>query len=207
MTSARDPDCFHSVLDGPAVEVRIKASRFFGRVFRAESEESAEAQLAALRKHYHDATHHCSALRLSPPGAALERSDDDGEPSGTAGPPILRAIQREELFDVFVVVTRYYGGTKLGTGGLLRAYAEAARDALDAAPRRTVWQERILEVKCSYPDLGAVEAQLAKASEVIHGVERSFDPDPRLSVRIRRSHAERFAAAVIEVSAGRASIE
>ena len=202
-----NPDCFNSVKDGTQVEVRIKGSRCRGQVFRADGENQAAERLSQQRKQTYDATHHCSALRLSPPESPLERSDDDGEPSGTAGPPILGAIQRADLYDLLVVVTRYYGGTKLGTGGLVRAYAEAAREAIDVAPRRKVWIERTLEVRCDYTDIGAVEAVLARAGEMVHKTERIFEPDPLVVITVRRSHTKALSGAITEATAGRARVE
>lgn len=204
MSEERDSYC--SVRFAPEIEIKVRGSRFLGQAFPAASEDEATARLARVRKRYHSATHHCSALRLASPERPLERSDDDGEPSGTAGPPILGAIQHAGVFDLIVVVTRYFGGTKLGTGGLVRAYGEAAREALDAAPRVTVWLHRRLALSCAYEDLGAVEAVLAREAESVHAVARSFDPGPEVVITVRRSRAERLAAALTEATAGRARL-
>jgi len=119
-------------------ELRVRGSRFIATAFHSGDEESARRRLQEVRGEFHDATHHGFALRLADPGdAPLERTQDDGEPPGTAGLPILQAIRSENLFDTAVVVSRYFGGTKLGRGGLARAYREAARMALAAAPRTT----------------------------------------------------------------------
>src|SRR5690606_18787347 len=132
-------DRYRSLENGPEAETRVRGSRFLGQAFRISSLEESAAAIAIIRRGYHDATHHCWALRLGPPETPFERSDDDGEPSGTAGAPILAVLRRAELFDALVVVTRSCGGTKLGTGGLARGYGEAARAALTAAPERFVW--------------------------------------------------------------------
>ena len=199
-------DSFESVSDGPEVEVREKGSRFIGQALQASSEDELRRSLAAIRRRYHDATHHCHALRLGPPEAASERSDDDGEPAGTAGAPILAILRGEELLDAAVVVTRYFGGVKLGTGGLTRAYAGAARAALAAARRRTVWLDRVFRVSCSYEDLGAVEALLAREARVVVDVRRDFAGAPSLAISARRSAASRLAAAIVETTSGRARI-
>ncbi len=202
-----EEDCYQAVVDGPEVEIKVKGSRFIGRALAASTREQAAAALDGIRRRYHDATHHCSAWRVGAPGSAQTRSDDDGEPSGTAGPPILAAIEGGEIFDVLVVVTRYFGGTKLGGGGLVRAYGAAARQALEAAPRREVWLERVLDLHCTWDDLGTVEAVLARHRSWLRGVERKFGARPLMAVRVLRSKADALSAALTDESGGRVMIE
>lgn len=201
-----DPDRYHSIEDGPEVETRVQGSRFLSQAFRVESFALADASFTAIRRRYHDATHHCSAIRLGPPEGPFEQSDDDGEPSGTAGLPILGALKRGNCFDACLIVTRYYGGTKLGTGGLVRAYADAARLALEAAPPRIVWREANLVVTCAYEDIGTVEGLLARAGDRVRNVDREFGNEIVFRIALRRSQAEGFAAEVVEATAGRARI-
>ena len=113
-------------------ELVIKKSRFIARVAPAASPEEADAVIARVRKQYWDARHNCSAQVTGVLGDRA-RSSDDGEPSGTAGIPMLEVLRRRELTDVVAVVTRYFGGVKLGAGGLVRAYSSAVSEALDAA--------------------------------------------------------------------------
>ncbi len=113
-------------------EIEVRRSRFLCRVRRVESEEAARAVVGEARHEHRDARHHCSAFVLGPDGA-LQRSSDDGEPSGTAGAPMLEVLHGRELRDVVAVVTRWFGGTLLGAGGLVRAYGDAVRAALDEA--------------------------------------------------------------------------
>ena len=115
-----------------AAEIEVKRSRFRSRIVRVETEEAARAVVAAERRAYGTAGHHCSAFVLGPTGATL-RSNDDGEPSGTAGAPMLDVLRGRGLTDVVAVVTRWFGGTLLGTGGLIRAYGDAVSTAVDAA--------------------------------------------------------------------------
>ena len=134
----------------------------------ATDEEAARALLAALQKRYFDATHHCSAWRLR---GGLWRANDAGEPSGSAGAPILAAGDTRGLTDFVIVVTRYFGGTKLGVGGLVRAYGEAAAAALDAAPlRRGIPAEQVV-VRYPYAHTAAVmrSLDLAGAAAMEHG--------------------------------------
>ena len=107
-----------------------KGSKFIAKAFHAESEEEIKNILTGLKNEYHDARHHCYAWRLNPLNEKT-RSNDDGEPSGSAGKPILNQILSFELFNVFVVVIRYFGGTKLGVSGLFNAYRTAAKEALE----------------------------------------------------------------------------
>src|SRR5690625_6678228 len=108
-------------------ELKIKDSRFIAESFGVEDVDHALSLIETIRRREHSATHHCWAYRID---ADTFRFNDDGEPSGTAGAPILRQIEGRELINTLVVVTRYYGGTKLGTGGLIRAYGDAAAEVL-----------------------------------------------------------------------------
>jgi len=199
-----DPDRYSAVDDGPEVEARVKGSRFVGQALRVENEGRAVPRLDGVRRVHHAATHHCWALRLGPPEAVVERFGDAGEPAGTAGRPILDRLRGRDLYETLLVVTRYFGGTKLGTGGLARAYAEAADRALEAAPARTVRREARFVVRCSYDDLGTVEAAIARAGDDVHRVERDYDAGPRMLVAVRRSRGAALAATIVEATAGRA---
>lgn len=203
----RDADRVLSVEPGPEVETRVRGSRFIGQALPAGSVDDAGRLLAAIRRRYHDATHHCWALRLAGPGEPEERCDDAGEPSGTAGAPILSTLRHAGLLDTLCVVTRYFGGTKLGTGGLARAYAEAARRALEAAPRREVWRTERVLLRCEYERLGAVEAALARAGDALVSVDRAFDPAPRLTLEVKSSRLESLVRTLTDATAGEARIE
>jgi uncharacterized YigZ family protein len=200
------PDRYRSLENGPEIESRVRSSRFLGQAFRIATAEEGTTAVAALRRTYHDATHHCWALRLGPPEGPFERSDDNGEPSGTAGAPILAELRRTDTFDALVVVTRYFGGTKLGTGGLARAYAEAAHLAVASAPERFVWRESRLRVSCAYEDLGIVEGVLAREASSIRNVERDFSARPTFVVTTLRNAGDRLRTALIEATAARADI-
>ena len=132
---------------------------------------------------------------------------DDGEPHGTAGRPMLKVISHAPLGDVVVVVTRWFGGTKLGKGGLIRAYSEAAKEALAAAPERIVWCEASLTIECSYEDLGTVEAVLAREGGRIRSCERDFSGAPRFEITVLASDAERLRSLLVDATAGRAAVE
>ncbi len=207
MSGRRDPDVYRSIRTGPAVEVRVKGSRFAAVAIAVRDEREARAGVDRIRRRDHDATHHCSAYRVGPPGDVRERFDDDGEPSGTAGKPILAAIEGRGIHDALVVVTRWFGGTKLGTGGLARAYGEAAADALDAAPARDIVLRGEIVVSCEFGQLGAVEAVLAREGAAILDVERRFEPAPVVRIAVRRSRGARVAGELVEATAGRARVD
>jgi uncharacterized YigZ family protein len=116
----------------------LKGSKFLGYAFPVETPEEIDEILRDIRKKFYDATHHCYAWQLGYDKHVTFRYNDDGEPSGTAGKPIYGAIQRLELTNTLIVSVRYYGGTKLGTGGLIRAYGQSASDTLEAAKIKTV---------------------------------------------------------------------
>ncbi len=140
---------------------KIRGSRFIATVAATASPSEVTACLEELRQTYRDATHNCFAWRLGRAGGDHMRYSDDGEPSGTAGRPILQEIDGRGLTDVTVVVTRYYGGTKLGTGGLVRAYSEAAAAGLELSgvvERPIVQRLRLLH---NYDDTGAIKAVLS----------------------------------------------
>ena len=135
--------------DGADVELEIKRSRFLTRIRRVTTEEQARAVVEERRSTYFDARHHCSAFVLGPDGRTA-RSSDDGEPAKTAGTPALEVLQHSGLTDLIVVVTRYFGGVLLGTGGLVRAYTTATARALENAEVVTVRSVVELEVTVDY---------------------------------------------------------
>lgn len=147
-------------------ELEVKRSRFLTTVARVEDEAGAREVVAEVRRTWPDARHHCTAFIVEMPGAQpVERSSDDGEPSGTAGRPMLDVLRGAGLAQVVAVVTRYFGGVKLGTGGLVRAYSDAVSLAIDGAPRVRPVVSSVFEVRFSYAD--AARAQDAFAA---HGL-------------------------------------
>lgn len=157
-------------------EIVVQRSRFLAQACRVESESAARAFIAEIRARHHDARHHCTAFVLGADGA-LRRSNDDGEPSGTAGRPILDAIVGRDLSDVVVVVTRWFGGTLLGTGGLTRAYADATVAVLAEAGvrERELWHQ--VHTKADHAEAGELEhrlRQLGTMVDVSYGADVTF---------------------------------
>ncbi len=201
-----DPDRYLTLGDGREIEVKVRGSRFLGRALHAGSAEEARGRPSEVRRRYHDATHHGFAFRLGPPGRVEERFEDDGEPSGTAGSPILSALRGRRMHDGLVVVTRYFGGTKLGTGGLARAYGRAASEAIAAAPQRVVRCVVTLEVSCAYEDLGTIETLLARERHGGVAVERAFEDRPRLTIGVLRSRVDATMRSIVDATSGRAVV-
>lgn len=146
-------------------EIEVKRSRFLATLVRVETEDAARAVVERLRKEHGDARHHCSALVVGPPPAPVQRCSDDGEPAGTAGAPMLEVlrgagIQETGLSDTVAVVTRWFGGTLLGAGGLVRAYGDAVRAALDVAGTRERWLRLELTLEVDHAEAGRVEGEL-----------------------------------------------
>jgi len=177
-------------------EVREKGSRFFGFAARARSMAEAEAFVERLDREHHDATHVAFAWKLGAGSSASRRASDAGEPSGTAGRPILGAIESAGLTDAAVAVVRYYGGTKLGTGGLARAYRLAADRALAGAGSEVVYETVVLEVSCPHEKSGVVR-RLLDPPGVRLRAER-FDPEPILEIEVRLSRLAALEAALGE---------
>jgi len=186
-------------ISGGTAELRERGSRFLAVAEPADSETSARAVRDGKRAAHHDATHHVWAFR----GAdGTERWDDDGEPAGTGGRPILAAIESAGLSDVVIVVTRWFGGTKLGTGGLARAYGRAAAQALEAVRQVTVRQGQILRIRYEWPDTGAIAAAVQAAGGL--RLEERFDPGPELDVAIPSTLTGALLAALRDATGGRA---
>lgn len=158
-------------------EIDVKRSRFICRLVRVDSEPAAREVIETARKTHWDARHHCSAFVLGSSTEAdqVRRSNDDGEPSGTAGRPILDILNGRNLIDCVAVVSRYFGGTLLGTGGLIRAYSDAAAAAVDIASVSSglaLRQRReLFRLPLSHTDAGRVEAELRQHGVVVLGTE------------------------------------
>lgn len=166
-----------TTLAGPAIaEIEVKRSRFLceltpvGAGDDEASEVAARAVVEAARKQHWDARHHCSAFVLGPQ-RQVRRSNDDGEPSGTAGAPMLEALVASGLSDVVAVVTRWFGGTLLGAGGLVRAYGDVVRAALAEARVVTYERRLVMAADVGIADVGRVENALRAAGRHVEGVD------------------------------------
>ncbi len=161
-----------------------KGSKFIARAYHVKSEEEIKAVLQQLRKEFYDARHHCYAWRIDARHEKT-RSNDDGEPSGSAGKPILNQIFSFELFDVLVVVIRYFGGTKLGVSGLINAYKTSTREALENANVVKKELHDLYQVEFEYPLMNAVMRVIKEDSLVIK--EQQFDNQCLINLEMRLS--------------------
>lgn len=197
-------DTFRQIAAAKVAEIKVKGSRFIAEALPATSEAEAMELLQAVRKREYNATHHCWAYRIGQEGA-LFRYSDDGEPSGTAGKPILRHIDAREVTNLIVVVTRYYGGTKLGTGGLIRAYGDAAREVLAQCRVETHIIRARLRVVFDYADTSPAMHTVDNFDVVIK--DSIYGDDTTLILAIRQSEVDAFTDQFTENLAGRGKVE
>ncbi|MDR6225560.1 YigZ family protein [Desmospora profundinema] len=153
------PDRFRTVKAYGETEIIIQKSRFITYVERVDTEEEASRFIQGIAKKHWDATHNCYGYIVYDP-SEIQRSSDDGEPAGTAGRPILEVIKNRQLRNTAIVVTRYFGGVKLGAAGLIRAYSQGASAGLDAAGEVDWVLHRQVHILVDYPTMGKVEHQL-----------------------------------------------
>ena len=174
-----------------------KKSRFIGRVWLVESEEEALQRIQQMKKQQYDATHNCWAYIIRD-GAV--RFSDDGEPGGTAGMPMLQVLQREGLYNVVCVVTRYFGGILLGAGGLVRAYTKGAKIAVDAAGKsmKRVWTA--LYVPCPYTYYERVKLEVSAFGGIVRKTD--FGAEVELELLFPENQAQPFLDALTDLTAG-----
>jgi len=193
---------YNTIAERTRVELKIRNSRFIGTAIPVQSRDAAALELAAIRKEFWDATHNCYAWRLAPEGLEY-RFSDDGEPNGSAGKPILFVLGQRGLVDLLVVVTRYFGGTKLGVGGLARAYGETAAQVLNGASIREVHATVRLRVFTPYEEIAAVRTLVAAYADRF---EEEFRDMVHYIVDMRELLVEEFRARVTDISQGRAGV-
>ncbi len=180
-------------------EIKVRGSRFIASARPLRGRNEVLQALADLRREFFDATHHCYAYRLGPDGSDF-RAVDGGEPAGTAGKPILAAIDRAGFTDLLVVVTRYFGGTKLGVGGLARAYGEAAASVLGSAAPRVCQIAVTLRVSFAHSLTGPVMHAVGRVGATIEATD--YDEEVRMVLSIRASRAGELEEALVEGTRG-----
>lgn len=197
-------DEYRSIQARVETTIKVKGSSFIATAAPVASETSAAAFIHEISRIYHDATHHCFAYRLGFDDHLVQRSSDDGEPSGTAGRPILQAVAGRQLTHTAVVVTRYFGGTKLGTGGLIRAYADAAAVALDRAQIAIHVVRRSVRVKFPYDETSAVMRLIGSIDGRV--TETLYGQDTEMVVDVRLREMVHFREGLIDATRGRVTI-
>jgi len=178
-------------------EFTEKKSRFIGRVWPVETEEEALMHIQAMKKQHYDATHNCWAYVIKD-GAV--RFSDDGEPGGTAGMPMVQVLQKENLFNVCCVVTRYFGGTLLGAGGLVRAYTRGAKIAVDAAGKsmKRVWS--VLYLPCPYTFYERIKLEVAAFDGIIRDTQ--FGAEVEFEILMAQGKAQAFLDKITDMTSG-----
>jgi uncharacterized YigZ family protein len=197
------PDSYQTLARTGEHEIKIKGSRFIALGFPIDSESEAQLRLDEIRKKEYSATHHCFAYVVGSDETKFKYSDD-GEPSGTAGRPIYQAITGRHLRNVLVAVVRYYGGTKLGTGGLTRAYAQAASEMLDAVPITEILICDCLRFDVPFSLYDRIMRLINRGEYKI--VSQDFAEQVTLEVEIRKSHTDDFISQLTEMTGGRIDI-
>ena len=174
-----------------------KKSRFIGRVWPVETEAEALEKIQEMKKQHYDATHNCWAYVIKD---GPMRFSDDGEPGGTAGNPMMQVLQRENLYNVVCVVTRYFGGILLGAGGLVRAYTKGAKIAIDAAGKsmKRVWA--VLYVPCPYSYYERMKLEIEAFDGVLRDTQ--FGAEVELEILIAQPKAQAFLDRVVDMTAG-----
>jgi uncharacterized YigZ family protein len=174
-----------------------KKSRFIGRVWPVETEAEALEKIQEMKKQHYDATHNCWAYVIKD---GPMRFSDDGEPGGTAGNPMMQVLQRENLYNVVCVVTRYFGGILLGAGGLVRAYTKGAKIAIDAAGKsmKRVWS--VLYVPCPYSYYERMKLEIEAFDGVLRDTQ--FGAEVELEILIAQPKAQAFLDRVVDMTAG-----
>lgn len=191
------------IMKGGAAEYAVQRSRFIADTAAVRDEETAQAFLQEIKKKYYDARHHCYGWILE--GGRRKKSGDDGEPSGTAGAPILAALERQGITDGLIVVTRYFGGIKLGTGGLTRAYAHAAAQGLAASTLAELQTLRRVAVTVAYPLFSPLENWLQKNE--IRVADKSYAENVTLTLYLTPDATETVKKAVADLTAGQACLK
>ncbi len=199
-------DCFLTIKNPAEIELKIKNSRFIGRTFLVENEKDAQNKLDEIRKKEYTANHHCYAYIIKKNNDQVSfKYSDDGEPNGTAGKPIYDVIKGSSLVNLLLVVTRYFGGTKLGTGGLVKAYSESAKLLLDKSgiKENYITQKYKVEIEFALYDLMLNLINKLGATKT----ESDFSEKVVIQLEIRQSKAEQLENEIIELSKGKAIIE
>jgi uncharacterized YigZ family protein len=196
-------EAYRTVADRASAEFEVQGSEFIGHVAPAPDVETAESFVEALRAEYDDATHNVPAYRVRA-DPLREWASDDGEPNGSAGKPALNVLQQREIENVVAVITRYYGGTDLGVGGLARAYSRAVKDGVDAAGVVTERPHERFEVVVAYDDSGTVRGIVESA-----GVEfdAEYGADVAFAVRAPSAAAADLRDRIRSATSGRAQID
>lgn len=196
-----EENSYKVVYQGGSGEIEEKKSRFIATIRPVESEEEAAAFIAEMKKRYWDARHNCSAFVIGR-NQELTRCSDDGEPSGTAGRPMLDVLLKEEIHNAAVVVTRYFGGTLLGTGGLVRAYQKSVQEGLANCVIIEKQQGQMLEIGIDYNGMGKIQYLLG--NEQIAIMDTDYSDAVKMTVVVPEEKKKRIEENITDVTGGQA---
>ncbi|MCJ7843222.1 YigZ family protein [Lederbergia sp. NSJ-179] len=184
-------------------EITIQKSRFIAHLARVETEEEAQAFIQDIKKQHWNATHNCSAYIIGEQDQ-IQKANDDGEPSGTAGVPMLEVLKKREIKDTVVVVTRYFGGIKLGAGGLIRAYSSSTSEGLNAVGVVERKLAKVMHVKVDYTWLGKLENELRGSIYLLKEIH--YADSVVLDVYVHEADISAFRDWITDITNGQASI-
>ncbi|CAI3435306.1 YigZ family protein [Enterococcus cecorum] len=197
-------EAYFTIYQNGEHQIEIKKSKFICHLFRIESEEQAKEYIAKIKKEHYKANHNCSAYMLGE-NFEIQRSSDDGEPSGTAGVPMLEVLKKNQLQNTLAIVTRYFGGIKLGAGGLIRAYSTSVSEALKEIGIVQGKLQQILDIIIDYPQLGKLQNYLE--NEQISIQEIDYLEQITVKVAIDINQCESFQNALIDLFNNQLSIQ
>lgn len=195
---------YKTIYQEGSAEIVVKKSRFIAKVFQVKTEEETLEILEKIKKQYWDARHHCWAYILGE-NHIQERFSDDGEPTGTAGKPILEVLRGQKLQNVMIVVIRYFGGTLLGTGGLVRAYTQAAKEGLSESTVVLKVKGYRLKIRTDYTGLGKIQYLLAQNEIPIADVQ--YGENAELETLVSEAEESTLRAELTEATSAKAQIE
>ena len=195
--------CYTTIRREASAEFEEKRSLFIGYAKPLKSEDEAAEFIKKIKLKHNDATHNVFGYTMK--NGIIARYSDDGEPQGTAGMPVLDVIRKSGVDDACVVVTRYFGGTLLGAGGLVRAYSQAAKIALEAAEIVTYEPYTELSVPCSYSDYQKISAELPKYGAIIDDTE--FSDNVMLKIAVKSEIVNSISSKISEISAGKSTLK
>ncbi|MBO5260706.1 MAG: YigZ family protein [Coprococcus sp.] len=195
---------YNTIMKHGQDEIIEKKSRFIGYAIPVTSEEEAYQYVEKIKKQHYDARHNCFAFAIGKENTLL-RFSDDGEPQGTAGKPILEVITGNKVVDILIVVTRYFGGTLLGTGGLVRAYTEAAKLALGNAGIHKMQLMKTVDITVNYNDSGKVQYLIANSEAMVD--DTLYTDEVCFKIGIPASSYQRLCKQIVEATSARAKLE
>ncbi|MBR3288746.1 MAG: YigZ family protein [Lachnospiraceae bacterium] len=197
------------ILENKTAEIVEKKSRFIANIFYVESVETAEEKLAEIKKKYYDAKHNCFAYIIGTNGEQV-KSSDDGEPQGTAGHPMLDILKGNELTNCIAIVTRYFGGTLLGTGGLVRAYSDSLKAAIALAEFSEIKTAYEVQFDLNYDDYGKVEKLVQNynnSENSIYSLDKTFEDVVKLRYLVSQDIFDSFKNEIVNMTRGKTTLD